>query len=117
MSSYNMEFSVVPPELAPEIPEAKGHKESAIRTALKELPPGGFMFIKGRDPQVRKRVSDMCSRISKLTKTKSFVIRLYEADGDEGIGIWRTDVDPRYAKKVISTEIPWPSKDKMMAGK
>lgn len=121
-TSYNIEFDVLSAEIAPEIPEARGNKESPLRTALKDLPNGGFVFVKGSDIHTRKRVSDMCSRIRRMSnRTKNFSLRLFTLDGEDGVGIWRTDVvpvDPRLAKvKVKNTEIPWPTKDKLMAGK
>lgn len=122
ISSYELTFNVLPPELAPEMPEARGNKESPLRSALKEMPRGGFIFVKGREEPIRKRLSDMCSRICKLSrKKKAFSIRLHVVDGEEGIGVWRTDtgeIDPRLAKPVVNVkEIPWPTKDKLMSGK
>lgn len=120
--SYSLEFDVIPVEFAPEIPEARGNKESPLRTALKELPRGGFVFVKGRNDRTRKRVSDMCSRIRRLSKhVKAFSIRSYEANGEVGIGVWRTDVAPvdtRLARPVVNNQgVPWPSKEQKMAGK
>lgn len=118
VSAHELEFTVLPLSMVPEIPDSKGHKESKLRTALRELPAGGFTFIKGDPFLIRKRVSDMCSRIKRNTKNrKDFSIRVYELDGVEGLGVWRVDKDPSQAKKLFPTNVPWPNKEQMMSGK
>lgn len=79
------------------------------------------MFVSGNDAGTRKRVTDMCTRIRRVTKHKEFAIRAYTHNRYEGIGVWRVDlplVTGRAAAKAIeSTEIPQPSKPQLMAGK
>lgn len=121
VSSYDLAFTVVPPEEAPALPASRGARESPIRSALKALPRGGFMFVAGNDLATRKRVTDMCTRIRQVTKYKEFAIRTCTHNRYGGIGVWRVDepltTGRATAKTIESTEIPQPTKSQLMAGK
>lgn len=120
-SAYDIRFTVLPPEQAPEIPDARGARESPLRAALKALPRGGFLFVIGNDPGTRKRISDICTRIRKDSVFREFAIRTYTQCGREGLGIWRVDTSvlDRPKAKVVETdkEVPQPSKSQLMAGR
>lgn len=125
MARYDLEFVALPEHLTPDIPYARGNQESPIRTAIKELQRGRFIFVIGNDRATRKRVSDMVSRTRRESDgVKAFAIRGFEMDGKAGLGVWRTDDFADLAHKVVAKvfhdqaqEVPWPTKEQMMAGK